>query len=175
MSAQKTHHVVYGRLRFVSRILSKGSCRRFLVNYALEDFIRFISALLHGRWPVLRAYIRAWNEWNKSRPDLDKQRGCIQDRRVISDAQLLDLQRDVPEPLVRYGLPQLTRDIILNHYLPAMLAGGTHPMPEFAGLPESAFAPPNLWRRACQIQRYEGTRALVHRLGKIFQRRLARL
>jgi GT2 family glycosyltransferase len=173
MTSRKLRQVVYGRLRFATKILQPRTRRRFMVNYGLEDCARFASALWRGRWEMLGAYFQAWNDYFKSRPELQEQRRHIQTRRVISDEQLLELQRDLPMPLVQNGFPLLSRDIVRHHYLPLMLSGKTRALPELTGIDASTLPEDRAWLRGRRILQEEGLKALCHRFGKYITWRLS--
>jgi GT2 family glycosyltransferase len=178
LTTTKRRQVVYGRLRFVTRILSKKYLLRFLFNYLIEDLLRACLAFLSGRWRTLPPYFHAWNDYRKSIPSLRWERREIQARRRLSDKDLFALQRVVPIPLMRYGLPQLTWDLIRNHYYPLLASGQTRPFPEYSELLQSGSPEmSNLdiqptWKRAILIFSQEGFGALLHRVGKAIQWRL---
>ena len=130
----KLENAVYGRLRFSIKLLGKNLFR-FLSNYLVEDLSGFSGHLLHGDWPLARAYLNAWMKTINSFPELLQQRRFIQSRRVIDDDQLYALQRDMPMTFMWHGLPELTWDLIENHYFKLIQAGKTHPMPESDFIP----------------------------------------
>jgi glycosyltransferase involved in cell wall biosynthesis len=132
LSPRKLHFVAYGRLRFAVKILGT-SLIKFLFNYFLEDFLGILLAVIRLNRPVLAAYLGAWGDFWSDLPDLRAARRVIQSHREISDAELFRLQKQLPAPLVWHGLPELTWDIINNHYLPILLSGKTRLMPEFEG------------------------------------------
>lgn len=174
----KRRHVVYGRLRFVAKLLSSKYLLRFLFNYLIEDILRAGLAFISGRWRILPAYFYAWNDFRKSIPSLKKERREIQRRRRQSDAELFALQRTVPIPFLRHGLPQLTWDLIRNHYYPLLASGQTQSFPEYSDFPRDGNAEMPViniqptWKRAALIWRQEGLGALVYRVGKALQWRL---
>jgi len=177
MSPRKLQNVVYGRLRFAVKLLHPLFLARFVSAYAIEDCCRFLFALLRLDARTARAYCDAWYDFLRGLPALLLERKVIQARRVRTDRELFDLQKKIPAPLIWHGLPELTWDIIRNHYSPLILAGETRPLPEFADVDmEKArreFVAQGLLARAYSIWCTEGLRVLLHRLGRYFQWRLA--
>jgi GT2 family glycosyltransferase len=175
----KLRQVVYGRLRFITKLLGPGYLTHFMLGYFVEDCIRCAFALLHGRWSALQAYWQAWNDYNKSLPALREERRRVQAHRLRTDRQLFALQRKIPMPLIRNGLPLLTWDLVCNQYYPWIASGCTRQLPEFADRivdkdsAPAAAAHQSIWMRAIQIWHIEGRAALLHRLGKFIQWRLA--
>ena len=55
----------------------------------------------------------------------------MQSRRKLSDEQLFALQREMPPTFSWHGLPELTWDLVLNHYSPLIHSQRTRSMPEF--------------------------------------------
>ena len=173
---RKLRQVVYGRLRFASKLLDGVVLWRFLAGYFIEDFMNGASALFKGRWRTLGAVLGGWRDYLHTLPALRIERGGFGSRRRKSAREVFRLQEKVPVPLIWHGLPLLTWDIIRHHYLPLMVAGGLHPLPEFSGIlaEKSSFdrAPVEYLERARQIWRLEGFGALLHRMWKHVQRRL---
>jgi len=130
LSPFKLGNVAYGRYRFALKIAGR-TLRRFLRNYFLEDWANFTRLLMQRNLPSAQAYWRAWRRvWNE-RAALGAARREVQARRVVDDEALFGLQRDMPAPFAWRGLPELTWERVVNHYLPLFRAGRTHPMPEF--------------------------------------------
>ena len=172
MTARKLQSVIYGRLQFISKILEARTCRRFMVNYALEDCLRCGLAVLQGRWAMARTYLQAWYKYFETRSATKERRGTIQSRRKITDQRLFQLQSKLPKPLIWNALPLLTRDIVENHYLPLMLSGKTRVIPELTDrTPIPQFG---IWQRARRIQQNEGWKMLSIRMGKTILFRLSR-
>jgi len=177
MSPQKLRNVVYGRLRFAIKLLRPLFLARLVLAYGIEDCCRCLFALLRLDARTIRAYCGAWYDFLRGLPALLHQRKAIQARRARTDRELFDLQKKIPAPLIWHGLPELTWDLIRNHYLPLILAGETRPLPEFADVDmEKArreFVGQGLLSRVYSIWRTEGLRVLLHRLGRHLQWRLA--
>ena len=175
LAAWKLRRVVYGRLRFATRILSFWYLLRFLFNYILEDCLGILLSLVRGHWDSTRSYLGAWGEYLKSLPELKRERDTIQTQRIISDNELFEVQKKVPVPLVWRGLPQLTWDIVQNHYLSYLVSGKTREIQEFSGLVDSEsqilVVKQKKWSlgRAIGIWREEGFAALLHRMGRDIQ------
>ncbi len=175
MSAQKLCRVVYGRLRFATKILEKPSLLRFLRNYILEDSLNFTLALLRGRWGTLRAYWEGWRTYLHFIPMIRQKRSTIQTQRVCSDQALVNLHRNIPRPLIRNGLPHLTWDSIRFCYYPLIISGITRRFPEYAGLPEDPttgaldLSHPSMLTRVGRIWRAEGISGLMHHIWRYTQ------
>lgn len=189
LSAAKLHRVVYGRLRFVAKLLSWPYQMRFFASYLVEDLARCSLALAHGRWGSIKAYARAWRDYLGALPELRRERRKIQSRRRCSDRVLFRLQRSLPMPLIWRGLPWLTWDQVCCHYLPLMLAsqapylvGMMDDLWNAIGFPHDMGSVPtgvpvrysNL-SRARSILRSEGMGGLWYHLGRWLQWRLARV
>jgi hypothetical protein len=149
----KQQRVSYGRLRFITRLLGPGFLLRCLTNYLLEDLLNGLRNLALGRWGNARACGRAWREYLSSLSELRLRRKTLQQRRTLSDRELFSLQRQIPAPLVRQGLPLLTWDIVCHEYLPWISTCR-------AGSSKVSL------RRALAIWQVEGFSALAHRIGR---------
>lgn len=169
LTPKKLSQVVYGRLRFILRILSPISLIRFLVGYLLEDLLRFLIAMFSGQGEILQAYFYGWAEFLKRLPTLLGERRRIQRGRVVKDSQLLRLQKKVPMPVIWQGLPELTLDVILIFYWPWLVSGKIRPLSELDRLFESddqqdfSRGIKNHYKRFKTIVRMEGWNGLVHR------------
>jgi hypothetical protein len=174
-SPQKLHNVIYGRLRFATKILEKPGLLRFLRNYLLEDSLNFSLALLRGRWRTMRAYWDAWRAYLQFIPEIRQERSALQSRRVYSDQALFRLQKKIPRPLIRNGLPQLTWDSVHFCYYPLIISGKTHRFLEFAGFTtitttgSPQVSHPSMLRRAFSIWRAEGMAGLMHHIWRYTQ------
>jgi GT2 family glycosyltransferase len=126
----KLRNVVYGRMRFTHKIPAE-MFNRFARTYRAEDWANVTHALLRGQWDTVRAYGQAWADLRRQKADFAALRGDLQRRRVIDDAALFGLQHDLPMTHAWRGLPELTWDLTLHHYLPLIRTQRTRPMPEF--------------------------------------------
>jgi hypothetical protein len=149
----KLRRVVYGRLRFITRLLGPGYFLRFFSGYLLEDLLNGLLYLVRGRFGHLRACAQGWKDYFAALPELRCERKMIQPRRRLADRELFRLQRQVPAPLVRGGQPQLTWDIVCHEYVPWLQA----PQPE---------KPRMSLKRAQAIWKVEGFGAMAHRIGR---------
>ncbi|HBE16937.1 MAG TPA: hypothetical protein DEG17_11830 [Cyanobacteria bacterium UBA11149] len=131
LTPRKLRRVVHGRLRFAEKILSFPYLVKFLRNYGLEDWQNFANFLSHRDLSTALAYIGGWWDFGKQLPKLLRERRDLQARRSRSDEELFALQKDMPAGLVWRGLPELTWDLVLHHYLPLLRLKKTRPMPEF--------------------------------------------
>lgn len=180
LSSTKLRQVVYGRLRFATKLLGSVNVFRFLSGYWLEDVLNGVANLLLGRWRKVGAYLTAWTDYIIGLREILAERKTIQAQRKISDATLFHLQRNLPPPLVWRGTPLLTRDMILYHYLLFILEGKTRMLPEFqiVSMGEAiriqiARRQKSL-RRALDLVRYEGLAGLVQRIWRGIQGLLMR-
>ncbi len=177
LSAEKLQNVVYGRLRFAVKILTPIFLVRFSSAYAIEDCVGFLSALLRRDRPAAQAYWNAWRDFLSGWLVLWRERRALRIKRLLPDRALFDSQKEIPMPLIRNGLPELTWDLVQNHYLPLILSGATRALPEFADVDmktaRQEFVRPSLLARAFSIWRDEGWRVLLHRIKRHLQWRLA--
>ena len=175
LSSSKLRQVVYGRLRFATKLLNSAYLLRFLLGYWLEDVLNSVVHLLLGRWRRVGAYLTAWTDYLIGLRDILSERKIIQARRKISDATLFHLQRNPPPPLVWRGTPLLTRDIVLYHYLPFILEGKTRSLPEFQIVSTGEAIRLQIarrqrsLRRALDLVRYEGLVGLMQRMWRGLQ------
>lgn len=131
LTSRKLRRVVYGRLRFVGKIVSFPYLHQFLRNYGSEDLTNFFRALAQFDWSTAQAYLGGWWDFLTNLPILWQERRNLQARRSRSDEDLFALQREMPTFLVWHGLPELTWDSVLHYYLPLFRSARTQPMPEF--------------------------------------------
>jgi hypothetical protein len=96
----------------------------------LEDWANLTQRLLRRDWLAARAFPSAWLGIIKDLPALLRARRKIQAKRSIPDENVFELQRSIPAPFNWRGLPELTWELILNHYSPLMQSGRTKQMPE---------------------------------------------
>jgi GT2 family glycosyltransferase len=176
LSAVKLQRVVYGRLRFISKLLSWPYLLRFFTSYLIEDLARCSLALARGRWQIAGAYASAWRDYLRMLPEIRRERRKIQSRRQSSDRALFSLQRMVPMPLIWRGLPLLTWDLVCYHYLPLIADGRAI---YFADIEDIAHmnAPRRYFSlaRARSILRSEGARGLWYHLGRWLQWQFVRV
>jgi GT2 family glycosyltransferase len=177
LSAQKLRQVVYGRLRFASKLLAGPARHRYIAGYGIEDLLTITGALLTGRWRNAGAVLGGWREYLKNLPALRLERMRLRSRSVDSHRESLQTKENLPVPLIWHGLPLLTWDLIRHNYLPLIVTGKTNPLPEFSGFPAEQLyfldrkVGGNL-ERAKGIWQEEGFDALLHRVWKYTQRRL---
>jgi hypothetical protein len=179
MGANKYHRVVYGRLRFITKLLGWKFWLRFIVAYIFEDFLGFLYALIRGRFNISLAYLRGWKDFVGDFSEITRQRRNIQQRRMISDEDMFRSQHWVPPPLIWQGLPLLTRDIVRNRYLPLILMGRTSAFPEFPERSRLSFSfaiqKESYLRRVIKILKGEGLHGFLHRVWRFTQWRLMKL
>ena len=178
MGASKYHRVVYGRLRFITKLLSWKYWFRFIVAYLFEDCVGFIVALIRGRFNVAKAYLEGWRDFVRDFSEIKHKRRVIQQKREINDRDLFRTQRGVPSPFIWHGLPLLTRDIVRNWYLPRIISGKMGYFPEFIDtdmvLFSEAIKKESYLRRGIKILKGEGLYRFFHRIWRYTQWRLMR-
>jgi hypothetical protein len=130
LTPHKLSNVVYGRYRFAIKLLKKY-LPRFLRNYIIEDLLNFIRYFWSGNFRLARAYLTGWSNFFKTFPVILGQRRLLQASRLVSDDDLFEIQHDIPMPFVWNGLPELTWDLIIEHYYPLIAGKRTRSMPEF--------------------------------------------
>ena len=131
LTPPKLSNVVYGRLHFALKLL-KRYLARFLRNYIIEDVLNSIRYISTGNFGLARAYLTGWRKFLKALPALLSQRRLLQTRRKVSDDDLFAVQRNTPLPMVWNGLPELTWDLVIDHYYPLISGNRTRSMPEFS-------------------------------------------
>jgi GT2 family glycosyltransferase/glycosyltransferase involved in cell wall biosynthesis len=171
LSSAKLRQVVYGRLRFATRIAGRGLIIRLFIGYFFDDIIQFCFALSRGKWDHLQAYLMAWRDYFKTLPTLRTERKLIQRQRKITDRALLETQMGMPMPHILHGIPQLTWDLIQNDYLPLLATQQNPSIPELQDSNQDSLNqhPASLLQRARQIQRVEGFSALFYRVARYLQ------
>lgn len=153
LGAVKLQRVVYGRLRFITRLLRAGYFLRFFIGYLIEDVLNGLACLVRGRWGHARAYWLAWMSYFASLRMLRSERKILQGGRRQNDQELFRLQRTIPAPLIWRGLPLLTWDVVCHEYMPWLEA-------------RKADRSKMTVKRALTIWRVEGFAALAHRVGR---------
>jgi glycosyltransferase involved in cell wall biosynthesis len=131
LTPRKLQCVVYGRLRFASKLLGPQYLRAFIRNYRREDWSNARAAFRQRDWPIVAAYARGWLRVAFNGPSLWRARRSVQRRRTRSDEELFKVQQTMPPSLLWRGLPELTWDTVQRHYLPLFESKRTRPVPEF--------------------------------------------
>lgn len=131
LTPRKIRNAAYGRLRFALKLLSGATRRRFLRHYVEEDRANLRVALAQRQWAVARAYAGAWSLAGRDLLAIRSARSALHARRRVSDDELLAPQRGMAPGLLWHGLPDLSRQVIMNQYLPLLAGGRTRPVPEF--------------------------------------------
>ena len=179
MEVSKYRKVVYGRLRFITKLLSWKFWLRFILAYILEDFLSFLYTLIRGRFDGSKALLRGWTDFISDLSEISSHRKSIQERRIINDNELFQAQRWVPPTLIWQGFPILTRDLIRNRYLLLILSEKTYSFPEFPErsrlLFSSVFQKENYLRRSINILKAEGLNRFINRVWRYTQWRLMKV
>lgn len=173
LTPRKLRQVGFGRLWFITKLLTPAYFFRFLCGYLVEDSLGFVLGTLSARWKKLGSYLGVWGDYFRSYPGILKERNDIQSRRVCSDKDLFHLQKSVPVPLIWRGLPMLTWDTIRYQYLPLLSSGKTKVVPEFSfrdeqWVPLRATSRLSL-RRLIEIWRTEGLVEMSHYIWRYTQ------
>lgn len=130
LTPRKLQNVVYGRWRFVLKIVRPPHLYQFTQNYAREDLTNCWHALRRGDWATVLAYGRGWWMVAQALPALYRARTVLYQRVPAAP----DLFAALPErvaPQIWQGLPELTWALINTYYLP-FCTRRTRLMPEFA-------------------------------------------
>ncbi len=130
LSPGKLKNVVFGRLRFAIKITGEY-LPLYLRNYLLEDLANFGRTLLSGKWASSLAYLRGWANLVGNLRTLLPLRRSLQLQRVISDYEMAKTQAEMPMTFAWNGIPEMTWELVINHYTNLILSGRTKPMPEF--------------------------------------------
>jgi GT2 family glycosyltransferase len=177
LSPGRLERIVYGRLHFITILLSPFYWLRFFLVYLGEDLVRSLLTLLRGQVKTTHAYGMAWRKFLLYLPEMLNHRQTLQEKRKIKDSHVFQLQRKPPLVLNWHGLPLLTWELIYNSYRPFILSGKAKNFPEWGT--SSAASPayvsqriqePGLLSQIKLILRIEGKRATVERIGRIVQR-----
>ena len=139
LSPSKLQRVIYGRLRFATKLTSGFTTLRFFIGYGAEDAVNLLLSLIRLDRARFRAVLGGWRDFFLDLRQITQARRSIQSRRKINDHELFTLQQQIPPPFIWHGIPELTWDLIANHYLPLIRANKTKPMPEFS-LPKSGLS-----------------------------------
>jgi GT2 family glycosyltransferase len=173
ISPQKLHQVGFGRLWFITKLLTPAYFFRFLCGYVVEDIFGILIVTIGVRWKKLGSYLRVWGDYLRSYPGILRERNTVQSRRVSSDKDLFNLQRSVPIPLIWHGFPLLTWDTIRYQYHPLIATGKTKSLPEFSNEREirvSLVSKSRLsLRRMVEIWRTEGSIQMSHYIWRYIQ------
>lgn len=173
ISPQKLHQVGFGRLWFITKLLTPAYFFRFLCGYAFEDIFGILLVTLGFRWKYLGSYFKVWRDYVRSYPGILRERNTVQSRRVSSDRDLFNLQRSVPIPLIWHGFPMLTWDTICYQYYPLIYSGKTKFLPEFSKereMRESLVSNSRLsLSRMNEIWRTEGPMEMCHYIWRYIQ------
>ena len=131
LNAKKLENVVYGRLRFTTKLLD-GYLGEYLISYLAVDLFNLIRYLLTLKIDLVQSILRGYRKFFKDLPEIRTARKELIGNQVVKDKSIFAPQRGMPETIIWHGLPELTWDLVRNYYLPAMMAGKTRPMREFA-------------------------------------------
>jgi hypothetical protein len=169
LSPKKLHQVVYGRLRFITKILGLRYFLRFVTSYILEDLFRITWAVLRGRFQIVDAIFLGWRDYLENFFEMLQDRNLVQAKRKVGDAEIVRLQNKVPLPLIWHGLPELTSDAVRNVYIPLISSGKVKRLPEIADedIQQYIISTQNrsdrIFSRSRRILEDEGLQGLINR------------
>lgn len=169
LSPKKLHQVVYGRLRFITKILGRRQLPRYFISYIIEDLLRIMWAVLRGRFRIAEAIIQGWRDYLDKFSEMRQERYLIQSQRVLRDGEVAKLQNQVPMPLIWHGLPELTMDAVRTSYIPLVRSGRVNWLPEISDeainqyIPSSPSGLLGIVKRGQRILETEGVQCLINR------------
>lgn len=133
LTPAKLRNVVYGRLRFAVKIIpSLLTMYRFILSYWLEDAARILLAIAKLDRKIVGSVLGGWREFLVNLPLIREERRFLQTQRQRPMINLFSLQRNITPPFIWRGLPELTWDLVRNHYLPMIKSGSTRALLEFS-------------------------------------------
>jgi GT2 family glycosyltransferase/glycosyltransferase involved in cell wall biosynthesis len=118
----KLENVVYGRLRFTTKLLDEFRLR-FLLSYLLTDIINGLRYLFSFKLSLIPGIFRGWLHYVNDLPEIRLERKAYQTGKTIADEALFSIQKKMPGTIIWRGLPELTRDLVRNYYLPIIVEG----------------------------------------------------
>lgn len=130
LNATKLENVVYGRLRFARKLLDQYFAR-YLLSYLVADIGKGLGYLLSLRFDLLAGIKRGWTRFLNDLPEIRKERQALLMEKSVPDESLFSIQKDMPGLIIWRGLPELTWDLVRNHYLRLILGGKTNELSEF--------------------------------------------
>ena len=125
--AAKLTGVVYGRLRFTTKLLSGWRRILRLASCALQDLAGMVGAVLQLKPHHAAAYLTGWLCWLRRPPQPFR-------TNLNRQSDVFSLWKEIPHPRIWHGLPELTWEAVCCEYLPLIIAGKTRPLPEFLEL-----------------------------------------
>lgn len=131
LNPNKLRRVIYGRLRFATKLTRGFTTLRFFIGYGLEDAANLLLSLIRLDRARFISVLGGWRDFFSDFSQITESRRSLQSLRKCNDRELFALQRQIPSPFIWHGLPELTWDIVASHYLPLIQAKKTKPMPEF--------------------------------------------
>jgi GT2 family glycosyltransferase len=184
----KLRNVVYGRLRFATKLISSGLLWRFLFGYLSEDLCRLLFSFLTLRFSDVIAILSGWNLFLRNLRKIRLQNYSLSRQRVVKDQALFRVRSEIPPVLIRKGRPEFTWDLILRYYIPLELSNSSisvEGLEEANGylkdtLPLHGLAfEKDPWKydlsRVWDLLNWEGFYGLLHRFIRQLQWRLSRL
>lgn len=133
LTPRKLAMAVYGRLRFVNKLMSGETRRHFVRRYLAEDRSNVRVLARAGNWAAVRAYIRAWRRAVLHLPAMRRDYRRLRKMAPLSDRDLFAGQAQMAGSLLWSGVPDLSREVIVTRYLPLLAGGQTRRVPEMAG------------------------------------------
>ena len=131
LNTLKLENVVYGRLRFTTKLLG-GFLEEYFLSYLITDILNLLRYLFTLKVSFASAILRGYRRFFNDVSEIRSKRKLLNSKKVVSDKLLFRLQRDMPETLIWQGLPEMTADLVRNYYLPAIAEGNSYQMVEFS-------------------------------------------
>jgi GT2 family glycosyltransferase/glycosyltransferase involved in cell wall biosynthesis len=131
LNPTKLENVVYGRLRFTTKLLD-GYLEEYFLSYITTDFINFFRYLISLKFSFAAAILQGYRKFFKDFSDIRSQRKVVSSKKVVKDKAIFRLQRAMPETSIWQGLPELTWDLVRSFYLPEITKGNTRRLEEFS-------------------------------------------
>ena len=163
MSATKLENVVYGRLRFHSKLYSGWNKTVRILACLGQDVWGMAAAMIRLRMDLEKARWRAWRKWIKHPPA-----PVVAERRPRTETQVKWSIH--PRTRIWRGMPELTWESVCCDYLGMMAAGKTRLMPEMAMMGQLDMDKINCgWgMRLVLIWEGEGLRGILRNLHRKF-------
>jgi hypothetical protein len=132
LTPRKLAMAAYGRLRFVNKLMSGPTRRHFVRRYLTEDWSNMRQLSRAGSRDAVRAYFKAWWQALRHLPAMRRDHRALQARARTRDVDLFSGQARMAGSLLWSGVPDLSRQVIEQHYLPLLAGGTARRVPELA-------------------------------------------
>lgn len=120
LNPAKLENVTYGRLRFTRKILDEFFFR-YLLSYLIADIAKGFQYLFAFKFSFTAGIYKGWARFIDDLAVMSVERKAYLAEKTLSDASLFSIQKEMPEAIIWRGLPELTWDLVRNHYLPIIM------------------------------------------------------